>query len=50
MSKKLSKYIVASDYIVESLTVLSERSGGVSISSFASVIKATAQVLLLYFL
>ena len=38
MSKKLSKYIYIFDYFDKSLIVLSVTSGGVSISSFATVI------------
>ena len=38
MSKKLSKYIVAFDYIDKTLIVLSATSGGISIISFTSVI------------
>ena len=38
MSKKLSKYIAAFDYIDQTLIVLTAASGGVSIISFASVI------------
>ena len=37
MSKKLSKYITAFDYIDKSLNVLSATSGGISIISFKSV-------------
>ena len=38
MSKKLSKYIAAFDYIDKTLIVLSATSGGTSIISFTSVI------------
>ena len=38
MSKKLSKYIAAFDYIDKTLILLSATSGGISIISFASVI------------
>ena len=38
ISKKLSKYIAASDYIGKTLIVLSATSGGISIISFTSVI------------
>ena len=38
MSKKLSKYIAAFDYIDKTLIVLSVTSGGTSIISFTSVI------------
>ena len=38
MSKTLSKYIAAFDYIGKSLIVLSATSGGISIISFTSVI------------
>ena len=44
MSKKLSKYIAAYDYFDKSLTVLSATSGGVSIISFASVIRVPAGI------
>ena len=37
MSKKLSKYIAAFDYIDKTLIVLSVTSGGISIISFTSV-------------
>ena len=40
MSKKLSKYISFFDYLDKSLIVLSVTSGGVSISSFATAIRA----------
>ena len=36
MSKKLSKYLAAFDYIDKTLIVLSAKSGGISISSFTS--------------
>ena len=42
MSKKLSKYIAAFDYIEKTLTFLSAASGGVSIISFTSVIGVPA--------
>ena len=42
MSKKLSKYIAASDYIDKALIVLSATSGGISIISFATVIGVPA--------
>ena len=42
MSKELSKYIAAFDYISKTLINLSAASGGVSILSFASVIGAPA--------
>ena len=38
MSKKLSKYIAAFDYIDKTLIVLSATSGGINIISFTSVI------------
>ena len=38
MSKKLSKYIAAFDYIDKILIVLSATSGGISIISFTSII------------
>ena len=38
MSKKLSKYIAAFDYIDKSMIVLSAASGGISIISFTSAI------------
>ena len=37
-SKKLNKYVTAFDYIDKVLIVLSGTSGGVSISSFTSII------------
>ena len=37
MSKKLSKYIAAFNYIDKALTVLSATSGGISIISFTGV-------------
>ena len=39
-SKKLIKYVVAFDYIDKVLIVLSATSGGVSITSFTSVVGA----------
>ena len=39
MSKKLSEYIAAFDYIDKTLIVLSATSGGISIISFTSVIR-----------
>ena len=42
MSKKLSKYIAAFDYIDKTLIVLSATSGGISIISFTSVIGVPA--------
>ena len=42
MSKKLSKYIAAFDYIDNTLIVLSATSGGISIISFTSVIGVPA--------
>ena len=42
MSKKLSKYIAALDYIDNTSIVLSARSGGISIISFTSVIRVPA--------
>ena len=55
MSKKLSKYIAAFDYIDKTLIVLSAISGGISIISFTSVIGVpaglgSASLILLYFL
>ena len=44
MSKKLSKYIAAFDYIDKTLIVLSATSGGISIISFTSVIVTPAAV------
>ena len=38
MSKKLSKYIAAFDYIGKTLIALSATTGGISIISFTSVI------------
>ena len=43
MSKKLSKYIAAFDYI-DTLIVLSARSGGIGIISFTSVIGIPAGI------
>ena len=55
MSKKLSKYIAAFDYIDKALFVLSARSGGISNISFTSVIGipagiASASFTLVFFL
>ena len=44
MSKKLSKYIAAFDYIDKTLIVLSATSGGISIISFTSVIGIPAEI------
>ena len=44
MSKKLSKYIVAFDYIDKTLIILSATSGGISIISFTSVIGIPAGI------
>ena len=44
MSKKLSKYIAAFDYIDNTLIVLSATSGGISIVSFTSVIGTSAGI------
>ena len=44
MSKKLSKYIAAFDYIDKTLIVLSATSGGISIISFTSVIGIPAGI------
>ena len=44
MSKKLSKYIAAFDYIDKTLIVLPATSGGVSIISFASFIGVPAGI------
>ena len=44
MSKKLSKCIAAFDYIDKTFIVLSATSGGVSIISFANVIRAPAGI------
>ena len=52
-SKKLSKYVAAFDYIDKVLIVLSATSGGVSIISFTSVVRApvgTASASLTFFL
>ena len=38
MSKKLSKYIAAFDYVGKTLIVLSATSGGISLISFTGVI------------
>ena len=45
MSKKLSKYIAAFDYIDKALIVLSAISGGKSIVSFISVIRIPARII-----
>ena len=42
MSKKISKYIAAFNYIEKTLIVLSATSGGISIISFTSVIGVPA--------
>ena len=42
MSKKLSKYIVAFDYIYKTLIVLSATSGRISIIFFRNVIRISA--------
>ena len=42
MSKKLSKYIAAFDYIDKTLIILSATSEGISIISFTSVIGVSA--------
>ena len=44
MSKKLSKYIAAFDYIDKTLIVLSKTSGEISIISFTSVIGVPAGI------
>ena len=44
MSKKLSKYIVAFDFIHKTLIVLPATSGGISIISFTSVIGIPAEI------
>ena len=54
MSKKLSKYIAAFDYIDKTLIVLSATSGGISIVSFTSIIgisagKASTSFTLIFF-
>ena len=43
-SKKLSKYVLAFDYIDRILIVLSATSGGVSIISFTSIIRAPVRI------
>ena len=43
-SKKLSKYVVAFDYIDQTLIVLSAASGGVSIISFTIVVGALVEI------
>ena len=42
--KKLSKYVTAFDYIDKILIVLSATSGGVSIISFTSIIRAPVRI------
>ena len=44
MSRKLSKYIAAFDYIDKTLVVLSATSGGISIISFTSVVGIPARI------
>ena len=44
MSKRLSKYIAAFDYIGKTLIILSAASGGISIISFTSVIGILAGI------
>ena len=44
MSKKLSKYISAFDYIDKTLIVLSATSGGISVISFVIVIGVFARL------
>ena len=44
MSKKLSKYIAAFDYIDKTLIFLSATSGGISIISFISIIGVPAGI------
>ena len=44
MSKKLSKFIAAFDYINKTLIFLSETSGGISIISFTSAIGIPAGI------
>ena len=49
MSKRLSKYIAAFDYIDKNLIVLSATSGGISIISFTSVIEILAGITSAFF-
>ena len=44
MSRKLNKYIAAVNYLDKTLVVLSVRSGGISITSFASIIGVPAGI------
>ena len=44
MSKKLSKYIAAFDYIDKTLIILPATSGGISVISFTSVIGIPAEI------
>ena len=44
ISKKLSKYVAAFDYIDRTLIILSETSGGISVISFRSVIAVPAGI------
>ena len=44
MSKKLSKYIAAVDYIKKTLIILSPTSGGISITSFTGIIGIPAGI------
>ena len=43
-SKKLSKYVAVFDYIDQALIVLSATSGGVSIISFTSIVRAPVRI------
>ena len=49
LSKKLSKYIAAFDYIDKTFIVLSATSGGISIISFTSVIGIPAGIASAFF-
>ena len=49
MSKRLSKYIVSFDHFDKSLIVLSDKTGSISIASFATVIGAPVEIVSLSF-
>ena len=44
MSKRLSKYIVSFDHFDKSLIILSDKTGSISIASFATVIGAPVEI------
>ena len=49
MSKRLSKYIVSFDHFDKSLIVFSDKTGSISIASFATVIGAPVEIVSLSF-